>query len=346
MKKICIMACLLLLTGACFKMPLNRSLKLGKPIENFPIEKVPVKGTTVAVRSFKPGGKAEVKGELLAAGDGFIWVLQDGKTVHIPERIVRDVELQDLFPSGAGALGAWTALGTASTVSHTFAAIITAPLWLAVGIPASVSAANANDLTVKPKNFNMLYQWARYPQGMPSVSNNMPPPWAPGEKAGEKIAKQPAQPKDQKLPVPPAEKSSEPVALPAKPPPSPPSIPKPAPIPSKRVLPPLAQVCPPLPGGEPSCGAMLVEGKRALWVIGRARADGDGDEVAMRQLAAMRARERLARTVIIDRWHNKKEGAFYAVVALPLSACGLDAEAASRLFARYSEKKGGERGTE
>lgn len=336
MRKLISIGCLLLLTSACFKMPLDRSLKLGKPVINFPIEKVPVRGVKIAVRTNRRGDDADVEGELLAAGDGLIWVFQNGKTVNVPERIVRDVELQDLFPSGAGALGAWTALGAASSVSHLVALIVTVPLWLAVGVPASVSAANSNDLTVRPVNFKMLYQWARYPQGMPATSIKTLPARAPDKLAEKKAPPPPAQPPAQPLPQ------------------QTPSVKKPVRLPAKRRPPTPAELCPPLPGGEPSCGAMVVEGERALWAIGRASAKGDG--AAMRKLAAMRARERLARmlapkatgkqlsasltgAVIVDRWRNKEEGAYYAVVALPLSACGLDDETASRLFARYSRQK-------
>jgi hypothetical protein len=61
----------------------------------------------------------------------------------------------------------WLGLGTLTTASHGLLATITAPAWAAGGVPALIHAALTNDLKVKPAAYGYLYQYARFPGGIP-----------------------------------------------------------------------------------------------------------------------------------------------------------------------------------
>lgn len=60
----------------------------------------------------------------------------------------------------------WTVLGTLSAGSHGFFAIVSAPIWLGVGIPTIFWARSEQDVTGKCAE---IKPYARYPQGMPPV---------------------------------------------------------------------------------------------------------------------------------------------------------------------------------
>lgn len=135
------------------------------------------------------GMRRKVSGELHAVDETHVHILlSNGKTIRIPRKgiaavylpkakavpipraKVTAVELVELFPSRATATGVWTTVGTLSSAFHGYGAAFSAPAWLLFGIPATVVVALSNDLTVKPEDIVHLYQFARYPQGMPQKS--------------------------------------------------------------------------------------------------------------------------------------------------------------------------------
>jgi hypothetical protein len=165
--------------AGCYHLPLDRSAPLGKPDTKITLEDVPVHGFNVEA-SMASGDRSEtVTGELLAAEPEILYLFKEGQTLKIPRSDLRKVELVELFPSGAAAMGIWTALGTASSASHGLYAMYSMPIWLVTGISLSVAAALGNDLVVPLSSYDQLYQFARYPQGMPKPKLSPVPPPAP-----------------------------------------------------------------------------------------------------------------------------------------------------------------------
>jgi hypothetical protein len=126
------------------------------------LEDVPVRGHDIDIEH---AGQT-TSGELLAVDDLYLYVLTDGRVRAIERRKVTQVSVE-LYASQAGQAGLWTALGTVSTVSHGFFLVITAPVWLATGISVTAGAAATNDLEVRDDKLGPLYQFARFPQGLP-----------------------------------------------------------------------------------------------------------------------------------------------------------------------------------
>jgi hypothetical protein len=140
-----------------------RSTSFGGDKTTVPVADIPVKGFSVAISS---KGKNR-SGELLAVNPCFVYVLDDEQSIAVPLATVESVNVE-LYPSHAGAIAGLTALGTASTLSHGVFLIFTAPVWLAVGIPSSVSLADRNDFDLHGSEAPMLFQYARFPQGLPA----------------------------------------------------------------------------------------------------------------------------------------------------------------------------------
>ena len=126
------------------------------------LEEVPVRGHEIEIEH---AGKT-TSGELLAIDDMYLYVLTEGRVRAIERRHITQVSVE-LYASQAGQAGLWTALGTVSTISHGFWLIITAPVWLGAGISVSAGAAATNDLEIHDDRLGPLYQFARFPQGLP-----------------------------------------------------------------------------------------------------------------------------------------------------------------------------------
>jgi hypothetical protein len=126
------------------------------------LEDVPVRGHEIEIEH---AGQT-TSGELLAVDDMYLYVLTDSRVRAIERRKVTQVSVE-LYASQAGQAGLWTALGTVSTISHGFLLVITAPVWLATGISVTAGAAATNDLEIRDDRLGPLYQFARFPQGLP-----------------------------------------------------------------------------------------------------------------------------------------------------------------------------------
>ena len=154
--------------GLCSCSPhrgFDRGASLGRPGRNVSIEKVPVRGFETTVEYRIAGEAHSASGELLAA-DEVVWLAIHARTVGISSDIVREVTVE-VYPSTTGALATWTALGTVSTISHGVFLIFTGPIWLASGVSSSVSAAARNDAVGGPTELSKLYEFARFPGGLP-----------------------------------------------------------------------------------------------------------------------------------------------------------------------------------
>jgi hypothetical protein len=158
---------------------------------------VPVKGFDVTVFT----DAATFSGELLAVDSCYVHVERPAGAVAIPVTRVESVGVQ-LYPStAAGSVALLSVLGTLSTPSHGWYLVFSVPVWLTSGIATSVNLAYADDVTVKDSTF--LFQFARFPQGLP-----------PGWREAEAL---PGTPMSCKLSPPPA---VPPAARPHAPPPA------------------------------------------------------------------------------------------------------------------------------
>lgn len=120
-----------------------------------------VSGSWVQVRST---GGTVTSGELLAAGDT-VWVIADSTLTPVPRDSVRDVTLTRYDPRGRD-LGVLTVLGIASTISHGWWLILTAPTWAIGG--ASAVAAESHRAIWKTSDVSKLTLWSRFPAGIPA----------------------------------------------------------------------------------------------------------------------------------------------------------------------------------
>lgn len=143
---------------------LDRSVSHGSPM-TVKVEDVPVHGFQVDVE--KAGG-VTVSGELLGLGPEGIYVLSNNQTSLVATRDVKKVSVE-LYDSGWAWMLVWTVLGTASTLSHGFYLILSAPIWIATGSATTGAAGASNDLDVAPGQVMRLWQFARFPAGMPAA---------------------------------------------------------------------------------------------------------------------------------------------------------------------------------
>ncbi len=150
----------------------DRSLPMGAPYEDgeeLPsLEEVPVRGVPTEVTLHGCTGQ----GELLAADDEAIWLQVEGVTDLTHIEVVRWKDVQEvsieLHESDAGWVAGWTAAGVVSTASHGLFLVLTVPVWLIVGISAGSAEAAGNDAVAKnSEQYFQLFQFARFPQGMP-----------------------------------------------------------------------------------------------------------------------------------------------------------------------------------
>jgi hypothetical protein len=144
---------------------LDRSARMGEPAKVRPdVSAVPVRGFPVVVTSKVPA--LCVEGELLAVGTDRLYLATEKGLVGVPMRTILHVRLE-LYPSNALAMAAWSAGGFLSTASHGFFLLLTAPVWLVVGTAVTVHAYAANKRDIEPAEFDKLYQYARFPAGLP-----------------------------------------------------------------------------------------------------------------------------------------------------------------------------------
>lgn len=137
----------------------------GDPEDGVSLSQVPARGFFVDVDNEDPFSDAE--GELLAVEQDNLMLLTEDGAVAMPLRRVKRVRIE-LYPSDALVLAAWSVGGILSTVSHGFFLILTAPAWLILGGGLTIHSATTNKLDVEPGQFDKLYQFARFPAGLPS----------------------------------------------------------------------------------------------------------------------------------------------------------------------------------
>lgn len=177
----------------------------GTPIDELPIEKVPVRGFTVGVRWASSSGAAlSLTGELLAVDEETLWVARGDRPQEIPRGAI-DVVWLELYPSsGAGGLTAWAVVGQLANLSHGLLFVFSGPIWSLLTAPSIVTSAMGNDLKVPLDRLGELRQFARYPAGMPPPWGTLrgatipaPPTPRPGVGPASRPASRPASPASQ-----------------------------------------------------------------------------------------------------------------------------------------------------
>jgi len=159
------LALLLLATAGCVAgNKLQRWESPGGSVPTLDVEDVPVTGAHIDVDA---EGQT-TKGELLAVDAMHFWVLPEQSTtwtpVHRATVTAVHVRLYDTYPGvNAGLMVA----GIATTLANGYFLLVTAPVWVILGSVSIVSAAAARYYPVDSADYNLLPQFARFPEGMP-----------------------------------------------------------------------------------------------------------------------------------------------------------------------------------
>jgi len=119
-------------------------------------------------------GGGEVRGELLAADDHGVTVNTPRGPHTIPEPKIDSARLA-AYQTGEVGLTAWGALGTATTLSHGFLLVFSAPIWIFTTGFTGASESRLALYDFPGRSLRELALWARYPQGMPVVAPPPPP---------------------------------------------------------------------------------------------------------------------------------------------------------------------------
>ena len=116
----------------------------------------------------KLGSGPRIEGELLAVGKRELVVSRGGKPARIARSRVREATLVAYTADNSGLL-AGVVLGTLSTLSHGFALVLSAPIWMLAG-GGTARAHSARGFLTSRQGLGSLDEfrkWARFPQGTP-----------------------------------------------------------------------------------------------------------------------------------------------------------------------------------
>jgi hypothetical protein len=157
----------LLFSASCVHASLNRAQSRGSHQDGVKATDVPVRGFQVSIETTA----GTESGELIAVDERFVYLNatespNEWAGEQIPRaQIVR--VLVEVQTSASTTAGIWTAVGCASTASHGAFLIFSGPVWLATGLPASIGESQAAHAEARPDELSKLYQFARFPQGLP-----------------------------------------------------------------------------------------------------------------------------------------------------------------------------------
>ena len=137
-------------------------------------------GSWVDVRHGDAAAADTTRGELIAATTTEVFVLTpDSSFQQIPRLTIIDLELT-AYDANWGYLATWTTLGTLSTLSHGFVAVLSLPIWLIAG-SAAASTQSRRPIFTNP-SLEVLQRFARFPQGIPpDLDRNQLQPKPSGE---------------------------------------------------------------------------------------------------------------------------------------------------------------------
>jgi hypothetical protein len=137
-----------------------------------------------AVLDLGPAVPRRIMGELIAVEQDSVCVLTESGFTSVARTEIARARVAG-FESTWPLLAGWTAVGTASTLSHGFGLVLSAPIWLIAGTLSTIDASRAGILRHPPRDWSELAPYARFPQGLPaelrsgSLSGAWPPPAPP-----------------------------------------------------------------------------------------------------------------------------------------------------------------------
>ena len=107
-----------------------------------------------------------LQGEFIADDVTSVYVLASDRVAVVPKAEIHQATLT-IYKSQAGAAGELAALGVVSTISHGWYAILSAPIWLLVGIGVTATESYSGFLEYPKVSWDELRKFARFPQGIP-----------------------------------------------------------------------------------------------------------------------------------------------------------------------------------
>jgi hypothetical protein len=110
----------------------------------------------------EPGDGFQTEGELIAVDQTAFHVLTRSGFESVPRASVRRITLTG-YGNRARALALWSVIGGASTLSHGFYLLFTAPTWAIGGTIASLKEKHASIW----HDEDVAFRFARFPQGLP-----------------------------------------------------------------------------------------------------------------------------------------------------------------------------------
>ncbi len=112
------------------------------------------------------GDAMELEGELIAVNADSIHVLTADGLQSMAVSEVSKLHLQ-WFDSNYGMPMTWTILGTASTISHGFILLVSAPVWILVGSVSASAQSKSGHERADSGKIRELSRYARFPIGFP-----------------------------------------------------------------------------------------------------------------------------------------------------------------------------------
>lgn len=162
--------------AGCMSYPADRDYHYRGSQAKLSIENVPVEGFPVALHFIH--GSSLPFYELVAVDEQDIWIRPDKAVSKFSLSELRSVTVKVMPAEALKGAGGWAVVGNLMSAGHGAFAWISWPAFtFLVAIPVMVDAGMDNRVTIKPKFFSVLSQWARFPQGLPSG-------WAKHAKAG------------------------------------------------------------------------------------------------------------------------------------------------------------------
>ena len=165
----------LLLAGCGVRATLDRGAGYGGDPVDREVQDVPVHGHEVIVRLVD---STKVSGELLAVDAGRLWIRAGTRDRVVWRGHVAQLKVV-MYSTGVVWQAIWAGLLTASMVSHGFFAFITVPTLSPAAAVTAGTSILFNKLEVKREQLGLLYQFARYPAGMPGQQEEDLAPPAP-----------------------------------------------------------------------------------------------------------------------------------------------------------------------
>lgn len=138
----------------------------------------PVFGRPIEVTPTAGHEDSSARGELLAVGEGGVWVLESRRVREIPFADIQKVRV-GLHGLDGRAAGTWAGAGAVGTIgglaiacsqvegtSCGGLALLAIP-WALVGIPSAASLEKSSRVFLSSENREALVPYARFPQGLP-----------------------------------------------------------------------------------------------------------------------------------------------------------------------------------